>query len=215
MNFENTKALAKYAEAAGADMISAIPPLYFGYDADEIYNYYKEIAAQVSIPLMLYYTPAANAVIGNSLFMRLFEIDNITSIKWTMNDYYRLIELLSATNGKADIVNGPDETLIAGLSAGCKGGIGSTYNLMLPWYKKIYEAYKAGDMATALEYQQKADKVITVIIKHKVIPSVKAVLNVMGFEVGPCTFPIKSYTSTEAKAIFDELVAAGFDPDMM
>lgn len=216
MNFENTKRLAKYAEDAGADMISAIPPIYFDYDSDDIYNYYKEIAAQVKIPLMLYYTPSANTVLDTAFFTRLLEIDNVTSIKWTMNGYYKLIELLTvAGDDKVKIVNGPDETLVSGLSAGCAGGIGSTYNLMLPWYKKIYESYRAGDMATALETQKKANKVINVIIKYKVIPSIKAVLDVMGFEAGPATYPQTQYTSEMKQKIFDELLAAGFDPNMM
>ena len=118
INFENTKYLAKYAEAAGADIISAIPPIYFGYDQDDIYNYYKEIAAQVKIPLMLYYTPAANTVLDTKLFLRLLEIDNVTSVKWTMKDYYKLIELITASEGRMTVVNGPDEMLLCGLSAG-------------------------------------------------------------------------------------------------
>ena len=211
MNFENTKYLAKYAEAAGADVISAIPPIYFGYDQDDIYNYYKEIAAQVKIPLMLYYTPAANTVLDTKLFLRLLELDNVTSVKWTMKDYYKLIELITASNGRMTVVNGPDEMLLCGLSAGCAGGIGTTYNVMLPLYKQIYELYQKGDMKAALEVQKKADKVVGVLIKHRGIQATKAALEMMGFEVGNATFPMKAYSLEQKKQIFAEMIEAGFE----
>ena len=212
MNFENTKYLAKYAEAAGADVISAIPPIYFGYDQEDIYiyNYYKEIAAQVKIPLMLYYTPAANTVLDTKLFLRLLELDNVTSVKWTMKDYYKLIELITASEGRMTVVNGPDEMLLCGLSAGCAGGIGTTYNVMLPLYKKIYELYNAGDMKGALEVQKKADKVVGVLIKYRGIQATKVVLEGMGFEVGNATFPMKAYSPEMKKQIFKEVIDAGF-----
>jgi N-acetylneuraminate lyase len=210
MNFENTKYLAKYAESAGADVISAIPPIYFGYDQEDIYNYYKEIAAQVKIPLMLYYTPAANTTLDTKLFLRLLEFDNITSVKWTMKDYYKLIELITASENRMTVINGPDEMLLCGLSAGCAGGIGTTYNVMLPLYKKIYELYQAGDMKGALEVQKKADKVVGVLIKYQGIQATKVVLEAMGFEVGNATFPMKAYTPEQKKQIFEEVLAAGF-----
>ena len=211
INFENTKYLAKYAEAAGADVISAIPPIYFAYDQEDIYNYYKEIAAQVKIPLMLYYTPAANTVLDTKLFLRLLELDNVNSVKWTMKDYYKLIDLITVSKGRMTVINGPDEMLLCGLSAGCAGGIGTTYNVMLPLYKKIYELYNKGDMKEALEFQKKADKVVGVIIKHGVIPATKAVLEMMGFEVGNATFPMKRFTLEQKKQIMTEMQAADFE----
>lgn len=210
MNFENAKYLARYAEAAGADVISAIPPIYFGYDTEDIYNYYKELAAQVKIPLMLYYTPAANTSLSTDLFLRLLELPNVTSVKWTVKDYYKLIELLTASEGRMTVINGPDEMLLCGLSAGCSGGIGTTYNVMLPLYKKIYELYQAGDMKGALEVQKQADKVVGVLIKYRGIQSTKVVLEEMGFEVGNATFPMKAYSPEEKKKIFEEVLAAGF-----
>lgn len=211
MNFENTKYLAKYAQDCGADAISAIPPIYFAYTQEDVYNYYKEIAAQVNIPLMMYYTPAANVVLSTELFQKLSQIDNITSVKWTMNNYFKLMELLGATDKKMQIINGPDEMLLCGLSAGACGGIGTTYNIMLPIYKKIYECYQSGDNNTALDYQLKANKVISVLTQFPVIPAVKVVLENMGFDVGNATFPMKKFTDEEKILLLERVKAAGFE----
>lgn len=210
MNFENTKYLAKYARDCGADAISAIPPIYFGYDQNDIYNYYKEIAAVVDIPLMLYYTPAANVSLSTELFERLSRIENVTSVKWTMNNYYKLIELITATEGRMTVINGPDEMLLCGLSAGAAGGIGSTYNIMLPIYKKIYELYGKGMMKEALEYQKRADKVISVLLEYPIIPAVKAVLERMGHDVGNASFPMKRFSDEEKEILISKVEKAGF-----
>ncbi len=209
MNFENARYLAKYAEDAGADVISSIPPIYFGYDANEIYNYYKEIANAVKIPLMIYYNSASNTVLDTPLLKKLSEIDNITSIKWTIPNYYKVIELISETD--MTVINGPDEMLLCGLAAGCKGGIGSTYNVMLPYYQQIYSLYQQGKMQEALAVQKKADAVVGIICKYGVIPSTKLLLEHMGFDVGDAHFPMKTYTAEEKKKIVAEMIAAGFE----
>ncbi len=208
MNFENTKILARHAEACGADVISAIPPIYFAYDQDDIYNYYKAIASEVSIPLMLYYTPAANATLSTELFSKLSKIDNITSVKWTMPSYNKVIDLLAETD--LAVINGPDEMLVSGLAAGCAGGIGTTYNVMLPLFKEIYDLFNEGKTSEALKVQKKANKVINVLVKHKVIPATKLLLEYMGFEVGDASFPMTSYSQEDKKKIVDEILASGF-----
>ncbi len=210
MNFENTKLLAKHAQAVGADVISAIPPIYFGYGPEDIYNYYKEIAANVDIPLMLYYTPSANTTLNTDLFVRLNKIDNITSVKWTMKDYYKVMELINATEGRMTVINGPDEMLVCGLSAGCAGGIGTTYNIMLPYYQEIYRLFNEGDIKGAGEVQRRADRIVGVLIKYGAIPATKAVLEEMGFEVGNASFPMRIYTPEERASLVSEMKTAGF-----
>ena len=38
-----TTDLAQYAEKVGVDALSALPPFYYGFSNDEIFNYYKDI----------------------------------------------------------------------------------------------------------------------------------------------------------------------------
>ena len=50
---------ARHAESVGADAISSVPPFYGSYSADAVYNYYKDIAESVSIPMVAYNVAAA------------------------------------------------------------------------------------------------------------------------------------------------------------
>ena len=208
MNFRNTIELAKHAEAAGADAISSIAPIYFKYDENDIYEYYKAIAKSVNIPVIIYYTVSAGVTISLELFSRLFEIDNITGVKWTSSNYYEMISLRERFP-EANIFNRHDEMLVCGLVGGADGGIGSTYNIMYPTIREIYDRFRAGDIIGAQETQKKADKIIRAILKYSVIPVCKLVLEEKGIEVGNASFPMTTYTAEQRKQILRDLTEAG------
>lgn len=206
-------ALAKQAEAIGAAAISAIPPLFFKYSENDVHNYYKKIAENVHIPLMVYYNPAAGFNMNANFAAKLFEIDNITAIKWTSPDYFGMMRLKDITHGEMNVINGPDEMLLMGLSAGADGGIGTTYNFQQPTIKKIYDSFMAGDMKNARIAQHKANRVIETLLKYPVIPATKAILCAQGFNVGEAAYPMARFTEEETKKIIAEMKSAGLEID--
>lgn len=208
-NFEDAIRLAKHAEKAGAAAISATPPLFFSYDKDDVYHYYKKLADAVSIPMMIYYNPAAGFHINADIAAKMFEIDNVTAIKWTSSDYYQMMRLKDITNGEMNIINGPDEMLLMGLAAGADGGIGTTYNFMFDIIRGIYDNFMKGDLAAAREYQTRAIRIISVLLSYKIIPAAKAVLEAQGYAVGNATFPMKRYSEAEKATIVAQMTAAG------
>lgn len=210
-DFNDAIRLAKHAEAIGAEAISATPPLFYKYDEKDIYNYYKALADAVHIPMMIYYNPAAGFQITADFAAKMFEVDNITAIKWTSPNYYEMIRLKDLTHGEMNIINGPDEMLLMGLNAGADGGIGTTYNVQLGIIKSIYENFKAGNIAEAQKMQTLADRIIHAIIRHRTIPVTKVILEAMGFAVGNATFPMTRYTPEEKAALVAEVRAAGLD----
>ena len=203
--------LAKHAESVGAAAISATPPLFFSYDADDVYNYYKGLANAVHIPLMIYFNPAAGFNVNADFAARAFEVDNITAIKWTSSNYYEMMRLKDLTNGEMNIINGPDEMLLMGLCAGADGGIGSTYNLFMDGIRGVYDAFRAGEVDRARDEQYRTNRLITVLLKYKLIPAIKAVLMQLGYDVGYATFPMHRYTNEDGRRILDELLALGFE----
>ncbi len=209
INFKEAIELAKQAERAGADAISAIPPIYFAYDEDDIFNYYKKLASVVSIPLMAYNTMAAGFSVSAEFAARLFTIDNVTSIKWTNPNYFNMMRIKELTHGEMNVINGPDEMLLCGLSMGADGGIGSTYNVMCERFVKLYKAFKNNKLEEAKNEQNEINEIINVLIKHKVIPATKATLKMMGLNAGEAVFPMKHYTNEEFLELRRELEAVG------
>ena len=210
-DYRDAIALAKHAERVGADAVSATPPVFFQYDEDDVYNYYKGIADAVHIPLMIYYNPAAGFNMNAEFAARMFEVDNITSIKWTSPRYDEVVRLKELTGGEMTVINGPDEMLLMGLSAGADGGIGTTYNFMLEKYLRIYDCFKRGDIKTAQAVQTEANRIIAVLTKYKIIPAAKVLMEKMGFEVGDASFPMKRYTDEEKRRIVADFKAAGWE----
>ena len=209
-DFSEAIALAKHAEACGAEAISATPPLFFRYDEDDVYNYYKALANAVHIPLMIYYNPAAGFAISAKFAARMFEVDNITAIKWTSSDYFQMMELKRMTQGEMNIINGPDEMLLMGLNAGADGGIGTTYNFMLDWVRGVYDCFKAGRIAEAQAYQQKISAVIGAVRPMPFIPATKALLEYKGFAVGNATYPMKRLSEEDRRALLKKVTDAGW-----
>lgn len=195
--------LAKHAEAQGAAAISATAPVFFSYSAADVWAYYQKLASAVHIPVMVYYNPAAKFPMDAPFGKRLFEIDNVTSIKWTSSDFYQMMLLKELTNGEMDIINGCDEMLLMGLCAGADGGIGTTYNYQLPYVKGVYDSFLAGDLKQAMAYQKKVALLVSASFRQEpIIPAAKAILSCMGYDVGHATFPMKRYTAEEKQAIY-------------
>ena len=208
-DFNDAILLAKHAESVGADAISATPPMFFQYDADDVYNYYKTLAESVHIPLMIYYNPATGFNFNADIAAKMFEIENVTAIKWTSPNYFEMIRLKDLTNGEMNIINGPDQMLLMGLCAGADGGIGTTYNFMFDTIKGVYSSFVNNDIATAQKYQTKADKIIDVLHKYMTIPATKVILQEMGFKVGECTYPMKRYSDQEKARLILNMKNAG------
>ena len=210
MNYNEMIELAKHAESVGADGISAIPPMFYKYGDDGIYAYYKGLCDSVNIPVVIYNNPNTGVTFGIQLLKRLFEIPNLTSIKWTNYDYSSVMQLKSYAED-ANIINGPDEMVLMGLAAGCDACIGTTYNFQLPLIKKIYNAFLAGDIALAREMQTKVSKIVNVLLSWNVIMATKVVLSRQGYDVNYPVYPMQGYTKEQEDQLMAELIKAGLE----
>lgn len=210
VNMNEMCELAKHAERAGADAVAAIPPTsVFTYDGDDMYNYYKRLAASTNLPVIIYYDPSAEGRITAKLATRIFEIDNVTGVKWSSYNYYEMMKVKQITHGDMNVINGPDEMLINGLMSGADAGVGSTYNCMLPWFVDIYKKFQAGDIAGARATQYKANNVIDVLLEHGVISALKAIVDMQGIKVGQATFPMHQYDAAEQEIIKAKVAPLG------
>lgn len=210
INTTDTVELAKHAEKAGADAIASIPPTNAFYDTEDLYQYYKNLANSVNIPVFVYFSPTAQPM-SPELLKRIFEVDNVVGVKWSTYNYFDMMRLRDITNGEMLVINGPDELLVNGLMAGADAGVGATYNIMFPEYVKIYKAFKAGNIELARELQYKVNRAIMPLIKHEVVPAIKAAMtHSMGFNVGQATFPMRQYDDAKTAALIADLNAAGW-----
>ena len=80
-------------------------------------------------------------------------IPNFAGIKYTHEDFMDFLSCLRFQNGKYDMLWGRDENMLAALSLGSKGAVGSTYNYAAPLYSEMAEAFDRNDLEKAQALQ--------------------------------------------------------------
>ena len=194
--------LAKTAEACGYDAISSVAPFYYKFTFEEIRKYYFDLADAVGIPVIIYHIPVLSGVSFSVDQMSCFLRDErFAGIKYTSADYFTLRQFKTAFPQKV-ILNGFDETFLAGLSMGADGAIGSTYNFMADKFIRILELFRQGRIQEAAELQKEADIIIAALCKVGVMQGEKAILTKMGIPMGPTRAPFIDLTDAQKEELF-------------
>lgn len=189
--------LAKEAERAGADAVSSVPPFYYNFYFDEIVSYYAAVSDAVSLPMVVYNYPRFSGVTINAANLPLImEKCRVCGLKYTDMDLYEL-EKIRTENPELKILFGRDEALISALPLGVDGAIGSTYNIMLKKYKRLWTAYKEGRLEEAESIQHEACRVIDHFARVRDITSEKYLLGRKGIQAGNCRSPFRPITEEE------------------
>ena len=197
VDLATAKVLARHAGETGVDAVSSVPPFFFGYGEKEIAQYYTAVAEAADLPLIMYCSPLAGINITYDMVSRFLKIPNAIGVKWTSYDYFTMRRIKQLQSGNVNVLNGPDETLLCGLAMGADGGIGGTYNAMPGVFRALYDSFMAGDIPEAQRWQDKANRLIEVIIRFGVQPTVKEILGRLGFDCGHCVYPQKQLTDEE------------------
>ncbi len=200
--------MAKAAESLGYDAVSAVVPFYFSFSAEAIKNYYKDILNATELPMVIYNFPGSSGFNGMvELVEELIDNPKLVAVKHTSVNLFDL-ERFKRLSKPLTVYNGFDEMLIAGLSMGADGGIGSTYNFMGSLILEIYNAFNNGDLATAQKAQTKANEIIDRMIPYGVFAMEKAILTLQGIPMGNCRKPFMQLSDAgweEAKRIVEDL----------
>ena len=202
----STREAVQYARCArelGYDAIAATPPFYYGFGAEEIYGYYEAISQAAGMPVLIYNFPGNTGKpfdLSNPVTKRLFQSDFILGVKHTNQVVYQL-ERIKNLNPKLIVMNGFDETMVAGLALGADGSIGSTFNFMYPHYKKIYDLFLDHRFEEAMALQVKANNIMNALCDVGLIAAIKHVLSTMGIDVGIPRRPFRELTEEQKKAV--------------
>ena len=208
-HFDDTLDLLDHANSIGVDAVSSLPPsLGEYYASDEILEYYRILAKKSKSPVLAYVTSALNCDV--LWFVKeLMKIENVIGVKLTVHDYYLFNQVKTVNGGNINVLNGPDQSLLAGLAMGADGAIGTTYNFMPKTACAIYDCFQKGDMKKALEEQTKLNQVINILLPMN-IAFWKLPLIGLGIDVGYTVAPQKMPTKEETKEVLDKLMKTAY-----
>lgn len=207
---QSAKRLARHAGEIGADAISSVYPNFFcRYSVEEALTYYKSLVDESGLPMLGYCQSMMQGADVLSFVEQLMRIPGVIGVKYTFPDYYRMQRIKQLNGGNINVINGPDETLLCGLSMGADGGIGTTYNLMPALFVKLYQYFLANDLRSAQEVQFQINEVIQVLLQTNLLPAVRVALEEMGFDVGWSAEPARRFTPSERQELVAALRQAG------
>jgi 4-hydroxy-tetrahydrodipicolinate synthase len=124
--------LTKFAEKVGADASLQIVPYYNKPTQEGIYQHFKAITEETSIPLILYNIPSRTGVdMLPETFARLYgDFSNIIGIKEATGNVARVSETIYLINEDVLILSGDDALTLPMMVVGAKGVISVANNII-------------------------------------------------------------------------------------
>jgi len=207
--------LAAHAQQVGADAVSANAPSYFKIDSVPILvECMARIAASADrLPFYYYHIPALTGValdVVEVLAQAGERIANLAGMKYTHTAVHEYQVCCELQDGRFDVLWGCDEMLLAGLVVGAQGAVGSTYNIAAPLYRRIIDAFRAGDLPEARRWQSLAVRMIRTLYHFPFHAAVKAILAMLDDDCGPCRLPQARISDDQIARLRSELDEIGF-----
>jgi len=186
----DTIALTQYAQDAGATAALVVAPFYLKPTFNEVYEHFEAVN-EIGLPIILYNIPqCAGTHFKWWTAEGMAYLDNVVGIKDSSGDMPFLMALFEKVKGQIGIFCGHDEIVMAALAAGADGAILASANLIPDIWQKIYAAVRAGDLATAQDWQAKIQKLVRIVTRKGATQAVKEGLRMMGLDMGDSRHPI-------------------------
>jgi 4-hydroxy-tetrahydrodipicolinate synthase len=166
----------------GANVIVATLPGYYALTGEQMYNYYKTLADNITAPLMLYNIKATTHMsIPVEVVKRLSMHPNIVGLKDSERDPDRMNECLMIAH------DNPGFAYFCGWAAqsansllnGADGIVPSTGNFVPDMFAELYNAAVSGDARKAHELQEKTDRIARIYQEGRTLGESLAALKVM------------------------------------
>ncbi len=208
--------LARHAAEIGADAISAVPPSYFKpHDLDALVDTYAEIAgAAPELPFYGYHIPGLTGVDFDPAQLLLHasvKIESFVGIKYSVASVEHLGRALEvAADRGLEVLWGCDERLLPALELGVRAAVGSTYNFAAPVFNRVLSAFAASDLELAAMEQERACRLIDVLLEYRGLPAFKGLMGLLGRGVGPSRLPLHTLSTDELSGLLEALEGCGF-----
>jgi 4-hydroxy-tetrahydrodipicolinate synthase len=156
-NTREAVGLAQFAKKAGADAILLITPYYNKPTQEGLVAHFKAIAAEVSIPTIVYNVPGRTGVnVLPATMARLYkEIPDVIGVKEATGNLTQISDILEQCDEDFILLSGDDFTLLPTLAIGGKGVISVASNLVPGKFAELCRLAAAGKMdeARKLHYE--------------------------------------------------------------
>jgi 4-hydroxy-tetrahydrodipicolinate synthase len=200
--------LSKAAEAVGADGILSVTPYYNKATQKGLYEHFKIIANNVTIPIVLYNVPSrTNLNLNPETIKALSEIDNIIAIKEC--NLGQVGDVVNLCGEDFAVYSGDDNTVLPILSLGGKGVISVMANIIPQDTHNMVMKFFQGDIHGAINLQLQTLNLIKALFSEVNPIPIKAAVNLLGFKAGQCRMPLTEISDNNLENLRTEMKAYG------
>jgi 4-hydroxy-tetrahydrodipicolinate synthase len=186
--------LTKAAQDDGADAALVITPYYNKPTQEGLYEHFKTLANEVSIPIVMYNVPGRTAVdMLPETVGKLSEISNIVGIKDATGSMKVLTEIIENTKSNDFcLLSGDDFVYFPFLAVGGDGVISVVANIAPKITSELYDNFAAGNIEKARQLHFAVNELARVMfIQTNPIP-VKKAAALMGLVEDEIRLPLVS-----------------------
>ena len=203
--------LTKMAEREKVDGVSVITPYFVSPSQQEIYDHYRRIAENTSLPVVLYNNPGTcgGVKIDIDTVARLAEIPNILGIKDSSGDLQNTNEYIRVVPERFSVMMGRDTLIFPALMFGARGAVPATGNIAPRLLVEIYETFMRGDIAASKAAQLRLNPIRMALTLGTPPGGVKAALMAMGMSIGPSRSPVAPLSPEKMQKMKAVLEQAG------
>lgn len=166
--------LAQDAEKNGADGLMILPPMRYKADDRETVQYFKTIAANTSLPIMIYNNPVDYKIeVTADMFEELAVCPTIQCVKESTRDVTNVTRIRNRFGNRYKIFCGVDTLVMEELMLGADGIVGGLVDAFPKEFVAIYKLTKAGRYKEALDIYRWFLPVLELDIHPKLVQYIK------------------------------------------
>ncbi len=202
--------LTQKAKALGADATLQVTPYYNKATQHGIVEHFVAIGKAADLPMILYNIPGRTGVrMSAETVYTLSKYDFVQGIKEATGDIGLVAEIAALCGEHFPIYSGNDDQIIPILSLGGKGVISVLSNVAPKETHDMVRLYLDGNTNEALRLQLNYLPLIKALFSEVNPIPVKAALNLMGMEAGPCRLPLTTIEEAHELQLKNALKNAG------
>jgi 4-hydroxy-tetrahydrodipicolinate synthase len=203
--------LTKMAQREAVNGVSVITPYFVSPSQQEIYDHYRRIAENTSLPVLLYNNPGTcgGVKIEVETVARLAQIPNILGVKDSSGDLQNTNEFIRVVPDRFSVLMGRDTLIYHALISGARGAVPATANVAPRLVVSIYESFQRGDHAAAAAAQRRLNPLRLSLALGTAPGGVKAALALLGMAIGPSRAPVGPLSADKMQKMKASLAETG------
>jgi 4-hydroxy-2-oxoglutarate aldolase len=170
--------------------------------ADAQVLYYRAVADQSRIPLIIYNWPQATGVdIPVEAVVALSDHPNLIAIKESSGSLEKVMQMIREVKHGFQVLVGSAPTLWPSLLMGACGAILAYANAAPYSTIAIWEAYRTREEAAGMDWQNRIGRASTLVTVKYGIPGLKYAMDLNGYYGGPPRLPLSVPTEAAKREI--------------